>query len=102
MHLKMNRNIFYAAFILGILAVCISSNNLSDRSTEDNSSSEKRLSLMNFLQTILDDPEYMALSDREQLAMLEVIYSLLESSYNQRKKTTQHHGINGFLNLNNN
>ncbi len=98
----MNRNIFYAAFILGILAVCISSKNLSDRSTEDNSSSEKRLSLMNFLQSILDDPEYMALSDYEQLAVLEVIYSLLESSYNQRKKLTQHQGRNGFLNLNNN
>ena len=98
----MNRNIFYAAFILVILAVCISSKNLSDRSTEDNSSSEKRLSLMNFLQSILDDPEYMALSDYEQLTVLEVIYSLLESSYNQRKKPTQHHGINGFLNLNNN
>jgi hypothetical protein len=95
----MNRNIFYVASILGILAGCISSKNLSDRSIEDNSSSEKRLSLMNFLQSILNDPEYKSLSDYEQLAVLEVIYSLLVSSYSQRKKTNQHHDINGFLNF---
>jgi hypothetical protein len=98
----MSRNIFYVAFILGILAGCISSKSLrgsSSSSIEQNSSSEKSDSLMNFLQSLLNDPEYMALSDYEQFAVLDVIYTLLESSYSQRTRTSQHHDINGLFNL---
>jgi len=97
----MSRNIFYVAFILGIFAGCISSKSLSDGSIEDNSSGspDKSETLMQFLQSLLNDPEYMALSDYEQFAVLDVIYSLLESNYNQRKIKGKHHDINGFVNL---
>ena len=95
----MNRNIFYIAFILGIFAGCISGKSLSDSGIEDNSSSGKRYPLMQFLKSLLNDPEYMALSDYEQFAVLDVIYSLLESSYNHRKIKVKHHDINGFVNL---
>jgi hypothetical protein len=87
----MNRKIFYAAFVFVILATCISSSSLSDSS---NNSSVKGPTLIQVLQGIFDDPEFLALSDYEQLKVLEVIYSLLESSYNQRKS----HGKSAFFN----
>jgi len=83
----MNRNIFYVAFVFVILATCISSRSLSDSSIDvkTNNSSYKGPTLMQVLQSIFDDPEFLALSDYEQLKVLEVIYSVLESCYAQRK-----------------
>ena len=92
----MNRKIFYVAFVLVILASCIISSSLSDSSiyVENNNSSDKGPTLIQVLQGIFDDPEFLALSDYEQLKVLEVIYSLLESSYSQRKS----HGKSAFFN----
>jgi len=95
----MNRNILHMAFILGILAGGISSNSLRDSSIEDDSSSEKGDSLLSFMESILQDPEYLSLSDYEQLADLEDVYSLLESSNSRPQRTSKHHGINEFLNF---
>ncbi len=80
---------FYGIFLLAFLAGCISGRSLSDSSTdvENNNSSEKRLTLMQFLQNIFQDPEYLALSDYKQLVVLEVIYSILETSYIQQQRT---------------
>jgi hypothetical protein len=83
----MNRKVFYGAFLFVLLATCINSRSLGDSSidVENNNSYDKGPTLMHILQSILEDPEYLALSDHEQLAVLEVIYSLLESSFRQRK-----------------
>jgi hypothetical protein len=92
----MNRNIFYVAFVFVILATCISSRSLSDSSidVETNNSSYKVPTLMQVLQSIFDDPEFLALSDYEQLKVLDVIYSILESSYAQPKS----HAKSAFFN----
>ena len=42
--------------------------------------------LMIALQSLLVDPQYLALSDYEQLHVLEILYSIMEASYNQRMK----------------
>ena len=42
--------------------------------------------LMLVIQSIIQDPEYLALSDYQQLMVLEVLYSLLEFGYNNRMK----------------
>jgi len=97
---KMNCNIVYGAFLLVILASCINSS-LSDGSIdyENNNSPENGPTLMQILQNILENPEYQALSDYEQLSVLEVIYSLLESSFSQRKSASKYQGKNPFVNL---
>ena len=96
----MNRNIVYGAFLLVILASCINSS-LSDGSIdyENNNSPENGPTLMQILQNILENPEYQALSDYEQLSVLEVIYSLLESSFSQRKSASEYQRKNPFVNL---
>ena len=89
----MNPKIFYAAFLFALLATCINGRSLSSENNidvEDNNSSDKGPTLIQILQNILDDPEYLALSDHEQLAVLEVIYSLLESSFRQRKSKSKY------------
>jgi hypothetical protein len=53
--------------------------------------------LMHILQSIFQDPEYLALSDYEQLAVLEVIYSFLETTYNQRISQSKYQGKNPFF-----
>jgi hypothetical protein len=98
----MNRNIVYGAFLFAILASCINiSSSLSEGSLDDenNNSSENGPTLMHILQNILENPEYLALSDYEQLSVLEVIYSLLESSFSQRKSKSKYQGKNPFVNL---
>ena len=41
---------------------------------------KKSTNLMNVLEELLNDPEYLSLSDFEQLHILEAIYSTLEKS----------------------
>jgi hypothetical protein len=91
----MNPKIFYGAFLFALLATCINSRSLSSESgidAVDRNSSDKGPTLIQILQSILDDPEYLALSDHEQLVVLEVIYSLLESSFSQRKSKSEYQG----------
>jgi hypothetical protein len=90
----MNYNIFFSTFLLIVLASRINSSSLSNSSidVENINSSNKGPTLMQMLQNILEDPEYLALSDYEQLKVLEVIYSLLESGFNQRKNKSKYHG----------
>jgi hypothetical protein len=90
----MNYNIFLGFFLLIVLASSINGSSLSDSSIdgENINSSNKGPTLMQMLQNILEDPEYLALSDYEQLKVLEVIYSLLESGFNQRKNKSKYHG----------
>ncbi len=85
----MNPKIFYIAFLFTILAGCISSSSLSDNrnSVVNDNSSDKGPTLMQILQSILKDPEYLALSDYEQLKVLEAIYTILESSYNSQQNS---------------
>ncbi len=96
----MNRIIFIGFFLLIVLASRINSSSLSDSSidVESINSSNKGATLMQMLQNILEDPEYLALSDYEQLKVLEVIYSLLESGFNQRKNKSKYHGNSLFAN----
>jgi len=96
----MNRNIFLGFFLLIVLASRINSSSLSDSSIDvDNiNSSNKGPTLMQILQSILQDPEYLALSDYEQLKVLEVIYSLLESGFSQRKNKSKYHANSLFAN----
>jgi hypothetical protein len=98
---KMNRKIFYGAFLFVILATGISSRSLGDSGINvvNNNSSDNGPTLMQMLQNILEDPEYLALSDEEQLAVLEVIYSLLQTNYIQRKSKSEYHGNSAFVNL---
>jgi len=96
----MNRKIFLGFFLLIVLASRINSSSLSDSNidVESINSSNKGPTLMQMLQNILEDPEYLALSDYEQLKVLEVIYSLLESGFNQRKNKSKYHGKSPFIN----
>jgi hypothetical protein len=97
----MNRNIFYGAFLFTLLGSCINSSSLSNSSVdvENNNSSDNGPTLMQILQNILENPEYLALSDYEQLTVLEMIYSLLESSFRERKGKSKYQGKNPFVNL---
>jgi len=96
----MIHKIFYDAFLFVILAACISSSSLSNNSVENNNSSEKEPTLIQSLQGILQDPEYLALSNSEQLMVLEVIYTILESSYNnQQKSKSKYQGKSPFANF---
>jgi hypothetical protein len=61
---KMNPKIFYGAFLFALLATCINGRSLSSESNVDvvdNNSSDKGPTLIQILQNILDDPEYLAL-----------------------------------------
>ena len=91
----MNRKIFYGAFLFVILATSIGGRSLGDSSID---ASDKGATLFQILQNILDDPEYLALSDEQQLAALEVIYSLLEAHYIQRKIKSEYQGKSAFFN----
>lgn len=71
------KNIFLMAFFLSAMALFVSAENHSGYGPR---------TLMVALQNLLVDPQYLALSDYEQLAVLEVLYSIMEASYNQRMK----------------
>ena len=78
----MNRKIFYGAFLFVILATSIASHSLGDSSISVvNKNSSDKEELIQILQNILEDPEYLTLSDEQQLVALEVIYSLLKAHY---------------------
>ena len=95
----MNRKVFYGGFLFVLLATCINSSTLGDSNIDvENNSSDQGPSFMHILQSILEDPEYLALSDYEQLAVLEVIYSLLESSFSQQKNKSKYQGKKAFVN----
>ena len=96
----MNRTIFFETFLLIFLASLINSSSLSESTidVENINSPNKGPTLMQVLQNILEDPEYLALSDYAQLAVLEVIYTLLESGFIQRKNKSKHHGKSLFVN----
>ncbi len=60
----MNPKTFYAAFLFELLATCINGRSLRSESSidaVDNNSSDKGQTLIQILQNILDDPEYLAL-----------------------------------------
>jgi len=64
----MNRKIFYGAFLFVILATSISSRSLGDISIGVvNKNSSDKGELIQILQNILEDPEYLTLSDEQQL-----------------------------------
>ena len=96
----MNRTIFFETFLLIFLASLINSSSLSESTidVENINSPNKGPTLMQVLQNILEDPEYLALSDYAQLAVLEVIYTLLESGFIQRKNKSKYHGKSLFVN----
>jgi hypothetical protein len=93
----MIHKIFYDAFLFVILAACISSSSLSNNSVENNNSSEKEPTLIQSLQGILQDPEYLALSNYEQLLVLEVIYSLLKTRFSQSESKRKYQGKSPFV-----
>ena len=82
----MNRNIFYSAFVLIILVGCISnSSGYSNNDVENKNSIDEINWVIIFLLSLFKDPEYLALTGHEQLAVIEIIYSILDSSYIKRK-----------------
>jgi len=82
----MSRKIAIITLILGIFLVCISESSSYDKIDVEYNNSIDDWS-MNFLQDLLYDTEFMALSHNDQLAVLEVVYSIFERSYSQREKT---------------
>ncbi len=89
----MSRKIAIVTLILGIFLVCIGKSSSYDKIDVEYNNSIDDWS-MNFLQDLLYDTEFMALSHNDQLAVLEVVYSIFESSYSQRKNTNRNHDIN--------
>jgi len=87
----MNRKMLYGIFLFALLASCISSKSLlSDGSIENtNTSGQTRPTLVQFLQGILHNPEYLAMTDYQQLIVLEMIYSLLEYGFMQQKSKSK-------------
>ena len=62
-----------------ILVVCL-------RAKRDASAETKQSSLLLVLESILQDPDYLAMTDYQQLMVLGVVYSLLEFRYSKEKK----------------
>jgi len=93
----MNPQILYIPFLFTILAGCISSSSLSNNSVENNNSSEKEPTLIQILQSILQDPEYLALSNYEQLMVLEAIYSLLKTRFSQSESQRKYQDKSPFV-----
>jgi hypothetical protein len=78
----MNLKLFTSAFVLILLVLS---------SVESNK--QRQTTLIEILENIVNDPEYLALSDNQQLEVLVMIYTLLNDIYNQRKQ--QQHQQNG-------
>jgi hypothetical protein len=78
----MNLKLFTSAFVLILLVLS---------SVEGNK--QRQTTLIEILENIVNDPEYLALSDNQQLEVLVMIYTLLNDIYNQRKQ--QQHQQNG-------
>ena len=47
------------------------------------------IEMMNLMQRLLVDPQYLGLSDNEQLFVLETLYAIVEASYTERMKETR-------------
>ncbi len=83
----MNRYIFYCAFIFAIHAGCISnSSDYSNNDVENKISTDEINWVVRFFLSLFEDPEFLALSVDEQISVINMIYSILQSSYNRRKR----------------
>ena len=78
----MNLKLFTSAFVVILLVLS---------SVESNK--KRQPTLIEVLETIVNDPEYLALSDNQQLEVLVMIYTLLNDIYNQLNQ--QQHQQNG-------
>lgn len=52
-----------------------------------NKEEKSNLTLMDVLQNILNDPEFLALNDKQQLRVLIMIYNYLENFYKAEENT---------------
>jgi len=78
----MNIKLFTSAFVLTLLI-----------SGSAESTKQRQPTLIEVVVNIVNDPEYLALSDNQQLEVLVMIYTLLNDNYNQRNQ--QQHQQNG-------
>jgi hypothetical protein len=51
---------------------------------EDKEQAENNFNLMDLLQVILKDPEFLQLDSRQQLSVLFAIYNILENRFNKK------------------
>ena len=72
----MFKRVFVGAFLVAMLMiVCV----------ESQAAKNGSIALLN---AILVDPQYMALSNYQKLYLLEILYDIMEASYNPRMRVT--------------